>query len=46
MLQVQFNQNLNTNRQIKPMNRKISFCAIEKTLLGIKPDAFEKDLIK
>lgn len=48
MLQrIQFNQksqNTNNTRAVEPMRQKISFKEIEKTLLGIKPDAFEKGI--
>lgn len=44
MLQVQFNHNKNNHKQVRPLQRNIHFRAMEKTLLGIKPDAFEKGL--
>lgn len=48
MLQrIQFNQrtqNTNNSMAVASKREKISFKAIEKTLLGIKPDAFEKGI--
>ena len=43
MLKIQFNDNV---YQQKPnlSEKKISFCAIEKTLFALKPDAFERKI--
>lgn len=45
--QIQFNQKLAGSRNTTPLGQtksRVSFTAVERTLLGIKPDAFEKNL--
>jgi len=42
--QIQFTQQKNTASKEMSRKQNVSFGAIERTLLGIKPDAFEKGL--
>jgi len=43
--QIQFNQNrANNQNQVMPMRNRISFGELQRTLLGLKPDAYEKGL--
>ncbi len=46
MLKVGFNQPVNTLTQNKNNKQQVTFGAWEQTLLGLKPDAFEKGLAK
>lgn len=46
MQNVQFNQGLYNQRPVQSHKNKVSFQALERTLMGLKPDAFEKKLSK